>query len=126
MRDESEREVVLGFLPDGRCEALGVPLVSPLARAGHPDAVSLKQAIDAVMRRAAAGLRWRSPDGEKKKAVAVENGGTRVLGPRGHLVGIAPGPDGHFTRWSDGTRTPAREVADPRIGWKAILEAEGR
>lgn len=79
--------------------------------------------IAAVTRRAALGGRWRSPEGEEKKAAAVEETGDPVyrcgqfVGVRARYVEVV---------WSDGTRTPVRDVADPRFGWKAILAVEER
>ncbi|MGK3995119.1 hypothetical protein [Sorangium sp. So ce1024] len=109
--EERDEDVALGFTPERE------PSSPRPAQQASPE-------VQAVIRRAARGLRWRSPEGEEKKALRVEALSDLVyIG--GFAVGTVPHPGGPEIAWSDGTMTPAREVADPRLGWQAIQEVEG-
>jgi hypothetical protein len=89
----------------------------------QPRAPQVSPEIQAVTRRAALGGRWRDPDGVEKTASRVEQIGDPVY-LCGRLVGVEA-RDLDIV-WTDGTKTPAKIVAHPRLGWEAILEAEER
>lgn len=70
-----------------------------------------------VMRRAMAGGTWRAPDMRELRAHGYETGAQPVYGSFG-LHGFVVGEPSVL--WNDGSKTTAREIADPAGGWEPI------